>query len=433
MIELMPHQKSTIEYLEEKRATLLAYSLGTGKTAIALGVVDTERKRGRKAVVVCPAYLAQNWAAEVRKFFPHMSTCIAGKGKIDVNADILISSYERLDLVLPSLRVRGVLVCDEAHYLCNKESKRSKKIADACKTMKLHRLLLMTGTPMRNRIPDMYHLLCLLDCVAKYGFRSQFKGYHHFAETFCHKEEKRLRGRNFPIVTYTGCKNLEYLKPWLECWWIKMTLAQVTNLPPITFEDIEVDGVSDAIQKALEVEWKAHENGVIAEKHEFGENVGEHISSAKKMSAVAKAPHTSSFIEGLLDDKEGPIVVFSDHVESCDTICKLLSKYRTATIVGSTLHDKRHRIVEQFQAGQLDVIVGTIGAMSTGITLTKAHISVFNDLAWVPASNEQAFGRIHRISQDMPCTIFTMVGGKIDSMIAKQLVEKSRTIKEVMS
>jgi superfamily II DNA or RNA helicase len=175
------------------------------------------------------------------------------------------------------------------------------------------------------------------------------------------------------------------------------------------------------------------------EDHEYGDAVGEYISTAKSNTAVAKCQQTAEFVKQLIREEKGPVVVFSDHVQSSKDLQTIIaqgdgskgSRFRVALIIGETPMGNRSATVDKFQRGELDCLVGSIGACSTGITLTRSNIVVFNDLSWVPSRNMQALGRIYRISQARHCLSYTMVGGKMDKKIAEKLREKMKVIREI--
>lgn len=442
-MKLMPHQSSAVEFLLDRPAMMLAFDLGTGKSAIAVKVVEHEKLiNRRKAVVICPSYLTRNWAAEFRKFSDCLTTDIQKDGKYEANknADVIIASYGMLEAVEHHIKERRVVVYDEAHYLCGRNSNRSKLAQELCRA-KLHRLLLLTGTPMRNRIPDLYALFKMMDRVWSHGFLSKFHGYTAFCETFCHIDSTPIPGKHFNRIVYYGHKNMDYLHPWLNVFWMRCRINDVVDLPPLSHEEIEIDGVSEAIERKLEVAWKQHDTGIVAQKHAFGQDVGEHISKAKSMSALAKAPMTAEYVLDLLRNEGGPILVFSDHREPCEKLYTILktsrkqeekATYRVEMIRGDTSAATRHNVVDRYQRGEIDVICATIGALQTGVTLTRGNICLFNDLSWDPSSNAQAAGRIYRIGQSRPCFVYTCVGGPIDAKIVKMLRAKERTIKEVM-
>jgi SNF2 family DNA or RNA helicase len=106
---------------------------------------------------------------------------------------------------------------------------------------------------------------------------------------------------------------------------------------------------------------------------------------------------------------------------------------RVELITGETTMIRRSNYVDAFQRGDLDCIVATIGALQVGLTLTRGNICVVNDKNWKPAANQQAYGRMYRISQTRPVFIYEVVGGEIDEKIFDDLAQKEKTINAVMS
>jgi SNF2 family DNA or RNA helicase len=439
-MHLLEHQEVALMFTVPSKAVMVAFGLGCGKTAIAINTImkdysDTKRK----SIVICPAYLALNWKAEFAMWWPEATVSIEGfKGKpSDPNATVIISSYERFEKVSGHLRLRRSLIVDEAHYLCG-DSQRTKNIKEAAKSMKLYRLVLLTGTPMQNKVGDLYNLLWILDAVDDKGFRKGFGTKKSFQETFCEYTEMRLPRIPYPIRKYHGARNLDYLKPWLKIWWMRANIEDVVTLPGIQEEEITIHDIPEKLQKLLAQAWELQANGVMPEEdHKFGENVGEHISTAKANTAIAKAPGTAEFARDLIANGQGPIVVFTDHIQAAKDLFRMIDNdgswksCRCAVITGETPMAKRSDIVDKFQRGDLDCLVGTIGACSTGITLTRSNVCIMNDYAWNPGKNAQAVGRIYRISQKRHCHVYVMTGGDIDKDIMKQLREKMTIIKEL--
>ena len=109
-----------------------------------------------------------------------------------------------------------------------------------------------------------------------------------------------------------------------------------------------------------------------------------------------------------------------------------LSKLRVRSITGETPMPKRSEFVDMFNNKQLDVLLCTFGAASTGINLTASNLMVINDLPWEVASLEQAKKRSHRIGQKRPCRIIHVIGSSVDDLILKTLNAKMKVISEVM-
>ena len=431
-MELMMHQWLTGYFAAKMPAILLHHDPGVGKTAT---VIDAMKQTGHSYVVIVPAFLTQNWVNELRMWWPECSVSVEGfKGKpADINARVILTSYDRAQKVDGSIRLRRAVVCDEAHYLGG-QSKRAEYMMGVALKYQLKHLILMTGTPMSNRIGELYNLLYMLDCVDPKGFRKIYGRSKKFLEAFCEYREFRLPGKQWPIREYFGLKSAGILRAWTGLWFSRFRMEEVLELPDLVEERIEVEGINDKINAALAKEWEKSANGIVPEAgHEFGTQVGEHISSAKAAAATAKVAATCELCAGL----ERPFVVFSDHVQAAKDIYRILNKRddngkcSACLVTGETSLGLRASFVDQFQRGEFDIFVGTIGSCGVGINLTKARTVVVNDYSWIPAKNEQAIARVHRFGQQNKVIVYTVLGGRIDTKIFSKIREKMKIIKEM--
>ena len=161
VLDLMRHQAQLIESARDGHRTyLLADEPGLGKTAQAL--LAAHVSNSYPLLVVVPNVVKMNWAREVERWTPkRAATVVHGDGDdIDAFADVVIVNYEVLDRHVNWLAKRGFrgMVVDEAHFIKNKESQRSKNVLSLSKSIRaLHpRALFMalTGTPLINQIDD---------------------------------------------------------------------------------------------------------------------------------------------------------------------------------------------------------------------------------------------------------------------------------------
>ena len=138
------------------------------------------------------------------------------------------------------------------------------------------------------------------------------------------------------------------------------------------------------------------------------------------------------YCNDLLEAGEGPLVVFTDHINPLQILSEGFKKkgYNYGIIQGSTSNKRRATLVHQFQSGHLDVLIGTIGAANTGYNLFAARNLIFNDLSWNPAAILQAEKRIHRIGQKRNCVIHRIIDSDVDKIIVKTLTEKMKTLEE---
>jgi SNF2 family DNA or RNA helicase len=429
MPELMTHQWISSYILEKVPAALLYFDPGTGKTATAIDIMKYHYSSGHRYVVIVPAFLTQNWVTEIKLWWPEATVSVQGhRGKdADPKADVILTSYDRAPKVDGHLRVRRNIIYDEAHYLCG-QSERTRYADTLANTAKLHHLYLLTGTPMNNRIGELYNLLFLLDAADNKGFKKEYRNKHTFQQAFCYWKEKRIPGKLFTIKEYYGVRNEKILKLWTGLWFVRFRLAEVIELPDLVMENVHVEGVNDKLQELLAKAWELSPSGLTPETF-TGAAVGEHISTAKSLTSLAKVKATVDFCA----DVRRPAVIFTDHVQTAKDIAKALN-YRDTTAVcvtGETPIATRATFVDRFQRGEVDFFVGTIGSCGVGINLTAASTVIMNDYSWVPSRNEQAIARVYRYGQKNKVVVYTLVGGKVDTRIHTTLQEKMKVIKEM--
>jgi len=158
------------------------------------------------------------------------------------------------------------------------------------------------------------------------------------------------------------------------------------------------------------------------------------LSLMREEVALAKAGFTVDHIKGLVDCGE-PVIVFAHHKTVVEEIRSRLEAQgvKVGVITGKVSHKKRQQVVDDFQAGKYDVILGNLIAMGVGFTLTRASIVVFAELDWVPAMIEQGEDRAWRIGQENAVLVqHLVVNGTIESVLAQAILEKMIVIKKTL-
>lgn len=407
-ITIFEHQQKFVELSRKHHYLLLGDTMGLGKTLSAIAVsLDMNAER---TLVVCPAFLRHNWRMEIEKFVE------GNEGKFEV------ISYAQLRKAERTLNGVQHIIFDEAHYLMNMGAQRTMLAHGLVQGVRPQRLSLLTGTPIKNKVKEFYSLLRLLSyCPTKANgidIRKEFMTATRFAQAHSHdcSYEIERGGRRIKIEKYKGYKNLEQLRSYFHLKYLGRKTEQVIKLPELLERYVECNYKFD------DKELKNYEK--------FQGKIEGHIMAIKRGSAMAKANFTADYAKNINEQTGRPVVIFSDHVDPVNYIASKLK--RAAAITGSTSMDRRHTIVQMFQQGKLDYLVATIGAASTGITLTKASDLVFNDMSYVPADNAQASKRIHRIGQENTCRIHKICGSYIDRMIMTSLTSKQDVINKVL-
>lgn len=398
---LYPFQSQAVAFHLAHHYSLNASEMGTGKSLMAL---ETARRSGLSVAVFGPTFLAGVWAAEGReagvkfRYFPYST--------------------------IHKLQVRDLAgfdfwIADECHYLQGPTTRRTHAFYSLLKTRPPAYFLGLSGTPIRNRVPNIWTLLAFCSMNPKGTSGKKLEGeltkYYAFSRYFCHTEVMRVKGRRIEKFSGLRDERLSEFKSLLRDKMIRFRVEDVLkDLPEMTRKAVPM---AMAPVAGLEEAFESYQKGRKADV------------TAKAMSALLKAPATADYCNDIYEGGSGPLVVFTDHVESA----KLLrQKIGGLLITGATSMAERQEAVLQFQAGRHKAIIATIGALSVGVTLTAARHVVFNDLSWVPSNNLQAEKRIHRIGQRDACFCHFIDATPTDRHIRETLYEKLKTIQKAM-
>lgn len=404
---LLPHQQETVGEVLTKKYLGDFSSMGVGKSLSALAAIIESNK---KALIVCPPSLVNNWLHEVKKHTtlkatPHFL-------KWDSTADITVVPYTQVQKAEECFKNCTFIVSDEGHFLKNMNAKRTMYFHSLFYKYVPEYYMYLSGTPIKNRLPDIYSFLVLLSQGPTYPkITEHYKSFYSFCCRFTNVASGTYG------LSYTGMKNVEELRTFIKPYTIKHT-ADVLDLPELNESSIIVSYIDNP-------------NLAEAFKSFTGSKFSADIT-IKVQSALAKANFTANYVSEALNQEEGPIVVFSDHRKPLDVMELELSSFRVRQITGDTSMSKRTEFIEMLNNKQLDVLLCTFGAASTGINLTASSLMVFNDLPWTVSEYEQAKKRSHRMGQKRVCRIVNIIGSSVDELILKSLDAKAKVINGVI-
>lgn len=377
---LYRYQETGIEWTAPRHNAILADEMGLGKTVQALLALP----ENAAAMVVAPASVRSSWAKECKLWRPDLTPVTVSSRKQarwPVAGEVLILTYGALpeEPSLPSGEI--YLVADEAHLLKNRRTKRTARFADlASQVQTTHGYVwMLTGTPLLNRPSELWQLLRVLGLAEKaYGswfrFSQAFNGYDGPTEEAADGIRKVcLRRRRRDVLQDLPAKT---------------KVTRVVNDLPVATRKMADDVV--ALLRARGVSLDDVDDAATLTRVAF-----EQMSAVRSALATAKIPSMLELIESY-EDAEEPLVVFSAHRAPIDILGE---RAGWETITGDTPPEQRGEIVERFQSGALKGVAGTITAMGTGVTLTRASHLLMVDEMWTPALNAQAEDRICRIGQ----------------------------------
>jgi superfamily II DNA or RNA helicase len=444
---LMRHQAQVVAAAAAGHRTfLLADEPGLGKTAQAL--LAAEAARAFPLLVVVPNVVKMNWAREVGLWTPHRSvTVIHGDGHtIDGFADIVVVNYEVLDRHVGWLSDHGFrgMVVDEAHFIKNKTSQRSRhalELSSRIRTRSPRPLLMaLTGTPLINDIED---------------FRAiwQFLGWidetRPLAELMDKLEETGLDPADpaFYPAARRSVVDLGIVRRRKVDVASDIPERRVADLP-VELDDESGRSIREAerelarrmverYDRALATRSSGPGDGIdeelvrriaLSEREDSEGTTGENVFGMMRRIGRAKAGLAADYTAQLARNV-GKVVFFAKHVDVMDAAEETFAKrgIRYTSIRGDQTTKAREKAIRDFvEDPDVAVVVCSLTAAGVGLNLQVASDVVLAELSWTDAEQTQAIDRVHRIGQDQPVTAWRIIAAQtIDSKVAELIDSKA--------
>jgi SNF2 family DNA or RNA helicase len=417
---LRPYQRRGVEWMHHMCEVgchgLLADEMGLGKTLQVLSLLATRPITDRPGIIVCPASVVPVWREEIAKFFPHIQVDVL-KGTHDFvhckGNKLWLSSYTQLRKhrdILPQVEF-GYAVLDEGQFIKNPDAKTTQ----TCFALKARHRIVLTGTPLENRQLDLWSIFRFL----LPGLLGSRNGFESALNNDRNGTLDRLRAQLAPfILRRTKTEVAQELPPKLEMDLIcPLTDLQRAEYARICSEGLERLG--DDVGAAM----REKSFGFLALLTRLRQTCCD-----PDMLPWQKAPLTDSGKITVLVDKLAEIiggghkvVIFSQFVMLLDRVREALNQNFPGLpryeLTGMTLD--RQKPVQSFQAAQgAAIMLVSLKAAGTGITLHAADYVFLLDPWWNPAVEAQAVDRVHRIGQTNTVFVYRMVtAGTIEERI----------------
>jgi superfamily II DNA or RNA helicase len=417
---LRPYQRRGVEWLhhlsEVECHGLLADEMGLGKTLQVLALLATRPVAGRPNLVVCPASVVPVWREEMLRFFPALECDVLKTGHdFTLRRDpvVWLASYTQLRKHKHLLdRVEfGYAVLDEGQFIKNPDA----KVTHASCSIRARNRLVLTGTPLENRQLDLWSIFRFL-LPGLLGTRQAF-------ETLLGVDRvgtlTRLRQQLAPfILRRTKDEVAQELPPKVEM----DLLCPLTELQRAEYARICSEGLV-RLGDDIDAAYREKSFGFLA----FLTRLRQACCDPDLLPWL-KAPVTESGKLNLLVEKLAEIVGSGHKVVVFSQFVMFLNRVREALaanfpdlprfeLTGMTLD--RQKPVQAFQGTTgAAVMLVSLKAAGTGITLHAADYVFLLDPWWNPAVEMQAVDRVHRIGQTNTVFVYRMVtAGTIEERI----------------
>jgi superfamily II DNA or RNA helicase len=459
LVEPFKHQVTNLlTFCRRLPVTLLADDVGLGKT-ISAGLIASElmsRKRVKAILIVCPKILTHQWKEELSTKFDIDSVIALGNelvtAKLDSETYAVITTYNTARLHLNSVPEGRfqMLILDEAHKLRNLfGTANAPQVAKVFENLLEKRffkfVLMLTATPIQNRLWDLYSIIHLLT-IAK-GHVNPFGSSGQFKRKFIADNELDARKLNpstkdeFQSIVYSYMSRIRRDDSNLVFPDRKVLLHRVhptrTELELLKYLGSEIPKFNRLVQIGILKAFTSSPHAVASYCNSMARNQTASPLFAETVNRIVQTVTDFSKLEGLAQlltslSKQSPAswraVVFTTSRETQTSIENYLNSqgFSFALINGRT-GDKNIDTLRKFRADppQVRVIVST-EAGAEGVNLQVANVLINFDLPWNPMVVEQRIGRVQRLgSKHEHVVIYNLVlADTFDEYIVGRLMEK---------
>ena len=417
----------------------------THNTVICSAVAVKRRELGLAdhTLILCLNTLTVNWYREIKKHFNMESTILGARkdkrGNLIVKSNkdkledlknlktyFLITNIESLqnkdivqELVNLCKKKRIMIIEDEIHKgVSNPGTKQGK----AFLRLKPKYSLGLSGTLLTNSALNLYTPLKFVD-----GFKSNYNAF---------KSHYVIYG-GYGGYQVVGYKNLAELQVLVDTYSIKRKKGDVLDLPEINFKNeyLQMGKAQSKIYAEVLEQTLADVDKIVASVNPLSMlmRLRQCTATTEIVSTTVNESIKFDRMEEIIEDvisRGEKLIVFSNWTQVLD-FAKLRLKYDYAVVTGE-VKDKQAQLDKFTNDDNCKVLLATIGAAGTGLTLTVANTLLFLDSPWNYATFTQVSSRIHRIGQTKNCDIISLLAtNTIDERIM-DIVEKKKKLGEAV-
>ena len=411
---LLPYQLDGVAFAAGAGRAILADEMGLGKTIQGVGVAEVLAREAdvRKVLIICPASLKSQWRSEIHRFCDRDVQLIQGPaaertGQYANDCFFTVCNYEQVlrDYLAIDRTNWDLIILDEGQRIKNWEAKTSRVV----KSLRSRFALVLTGTPLENRLDDLYSIVQFVDD------RRLGPGFRFF-------NRHRIIDEKGKVLGY---KNLGELRETLKPVLLRRTRDSVRlDLPPRTTEILRFpptdeqlsahDGHMQVVATIVRKKFITEMDLLRLQKALLMCRMlanSTYLVDKQKPGYSTKLEELEQLLEQLFDEQQRKIVLFSEWTTMLDLIEPLVRKRRVpfVRLQGSVPQKQRAELVHRFQNDPACGVFLTTNAGSVGLNLQAANTVINVDLPWNPAVLEQRIARAHRMGQTQPVQVFVLV------------------------
>ncbi|MEV6769676.1 DEAD/DEAH box helicase [Nocardia sp. NPDC051030] len=394
---LRRYQLFGAQYAIHQERTILGDEMGLGKTIQALAVCAHLASNGRtQFLVVCPASVQINWLKEIEKHTQLTAFSLHGVDRETHGArwvehgGIAVTTFTtvgRLRVLAEAGAGIAMLIVDEAHYIKNPDAQRSRHVQRL--TDQTQHLLLMTGTPMENRVEEFRNLVRYLDgwLATRINPSDALGGARQFRRAVA---PVYLRRNQEDVLTELPEK------------------IEIDEWVQLTSDDKRMYRNAATDRNMMRMRRAAYESGNSAKLERLAEIVDEAFEDGRK------------------------VIVFSFFLDVLAAIRNRLGANAVGPLTGSVGPSERQLMVDDFtNHGEPVALLSQIEAGGVGLNIQAASVVIITEPQWKPSSEDQAIARAHRMGQTRTVQVHRLLAkDSVDERIVEILERKQALFDE---
>ncbi|MGN7938785.1 DEAD/DEAH box helicase [Virgibacillus sp. 6R] len=440
---LRPYQQNGVDWLLFLRSVAfgacLADDMGLGKTIQTIAYfsyVKKHEKPEQPALIIAPTSVLGNWQKEFEKFAPHLRVKLhygpnrAKEERFTASiqeADVVLTSYglSHADFEELSSLTWNTVCLDEAQNIKNAHTKQSRAI----RKLKGQHHIALTGTPMENRLTELWSIYDFLN-------RGYLGSLHSFHKRYV-----------LPIEKDRDVEQIEQLQRYIKPFLLRRTKRDeqvALNLPekqeqkeyvPLSVEQASlyeqlVKDTFEQVTSLAGMQRKALILKMLGKLKQICNHPALYLKEEDPKQLITRSHKVEKLLEltTSIHEQQESCLIFTQYIGMGEMIKRLLEKQFSEKVLflnGSVMKAERDRMVESFQNKDFPFLILSLKAGGTGLNLTAANHVIHFDRWWNPAVENQATDRAYRIGQERFVHVHKLITTgtieeKIDDMLEKK-------------
>jgi superfamily II DNA or RNA helicase len=414
---LYPYQVEGVAFLASTGRGLLADDMGLGKTLQAIAASEwlMQEQGARRVLVVCPASLKHQWAREIERFTDRSAEVVGGRPRSRQvqyrrKAPFTIVNYELVRRDVHAINEElapDILILDEAQRIKNWRT----KTATVIKMIETTHAFVLTGTPLENRLEDLYSVMQVVDeriLGPLWQYLIHFHVTDHKGKVVGYRNLAELRRRLAPVMLRRDRRLVRDQLP--------NRIESRMDVPLSQKQRQWHDGAISAAAKYANILKKrpltpSEEHRLLAALQQARMACDAAGLVDKETKGSAKLDELKELLEQICLTQGRKVVVFSEWERMTAMAEREARKLgiKSVRLHGGVPTNKRGKLLDRFRNDDETLVFFSTDAGGVGLNLQAADVLINLDMPWNPAVLDQRIGRVHRLGQKEPVQVIMMV------------------------